>query len=141
RTRRTTLGAGGFVCPACQRTSNSSRLPGCVSLSMSTAACGHALKHGAPIQWKRRRRPSSAISQRSFRIHSFLRDLRLMLTHVEFRSSAFPPYESEFDEINPGRYGKRLAEYLAAGLRREGEIVGEPGAEDWGWVVPVAHDE
>lgn len=63
------------------------------------------------------------------------------LTHVEFRSSAFPPYESEFDEINPGRYGKRLAEYLAAGLRREGEIVGEPGAEDWGWIVPVAHDE
>ncbi len=64
-----------------------------------------------------------------------------MLTHVEFRSSIFPPYDSEAHEVNPGRHGKRLAEYLAEGLRKEGETVGDLVAEDWGWVVPVAHDE
>jgi hypothetical protein len=28
-----------------------------------------------------------------------------MKTHVEFRSDAFPPYDDEEYEINPGRYG------------------------------------
>ena len=60
-----------------------------------------------------------------------------MLTHVEFRSTAFPPYEGESDEINPGRFGKRLAEYLSADLRARGEHVGELFTEDWGWVVPI----
>jgi hypothetical protein len=40
-------------------------------------------------------------------------------------------------EINPGRFGKRLAEYLSAELGRRGERVGELFAEDWGWVVPI----
>jgi hypothetical protein len=60
-----------------------------------------------------------------------------MLTHVEFRSTAFPPYEGESEEINPGRFGKRLGEYLSAELRARGEHVGELFAEDWGWVVPI----
>ena len=60
-----------------------------------------------------------------------------MLTHVEFRSDAFPPYDNESEEINPGRFGKRLAEYLAAELGRRGERVGELSTEDWGWVVPI----
>ena len=60
-----------------------------------------------------------------------------MLTHVEFRSDAFPPYDDESVEINPGRFGKRLAEYLAAELSRRGEKVGELFTEDWGWVVPI----
>jgi hypothetical protein len=60
-----------------------------------------------------------------------------MLTHVELRSTAFPPYERESEEINPGRFGKRLAEYLSAELRTRGEHVGELFAEDWGWVVPI----
>lgn len=63
-----------------------------------------------------------------------------MLTHVEFQSGAFPPYEGESDEINPGRYGKRLAEFLSAELRTRGENVGEFFAEDWGWVLPVENE-
>ena len=60
-----------------------------------------------------------------------------MLTHVEFRSQVFPPYDGESEEINPGRFGKRLAEYLSAELRRRGEQVGELFTEGWGWVVPI----
>ncbi len=60
-----------------------------------------------------------------------------MLTHVEFRSSAFPPLDSEPEEINPGRLGKRLADFLVSALQAAGESVGEPVAEDWGWVAPL----
>jgi hypothetical protein len=63
-----------------------------------------------------------------------------MLTYVEFRSDAFPPYDGEAEEINPGRFGKRLAEYLSAELGRRGEKVGELFTEDWGWVVPIEND-
>lgn len=63
-----------------------------------------------------------------------------MNTQVEFRSSKFPPYEGEEEQINPGLWGKRLAEYLveklaAKGIRTDGMI-----AEDWGWYVPVQND-
>jgi hypothetical protein len=64
-----------------------------------------------------------------------------MLTHVEFRSSAFPAYESEEQQVNPGRFGKRLADYLVSVLGSAGEFVGEPIAEDWGWVVPIDNAE
>lgn len=60
-----------------------------------------------------------------------------MLTHVEFRSDAFPPYDTESDEVNPGRFGKRLAEFLAQALERQGEGVGEIFAEDWWRKVPT----
>ncbi len=60
-----------------------------------------------------------------------------MLTHVEFRSTAFPPYDGESEAINSGRFGKRLAEYLSTQLRNRGEEVGEPFTEDWGWVLPI----
>jgi len=63
-----------------------------------------------------------------------------MKTHVEFRSTAFPPYEGEEDEINPGRYGKRVAELLVRGLRQRGFQPFEPIAADWGWVVPIQND-
>ena len=33
-----------------------------------------------------------------------------MKTQVEFRSSKFTPYEGEQEQINPGLWGKRLAE-------------------------------
>lgn len=62
-----------------------------------------------------------------------------MLTHVEFRSSAFPPYDSESEDINPGRFGKRLAEYLSEELRKRGERVGELVLEDWGVLLPIEH--
>src|SRR5262245_52206107 len=60
-----------------------------------------------------------------------------MLTQVEFRSSAFPPYDSEAEEINPGRFGKRLAEFLSEELRKRGENVGELVLEDWGVLLPI----
>jgi hypothetical protein len=63
-----------------------------------------------------------------------------MKTHVEFRSDAFPPYDGEEDEINPGRYGKRVAEFLVRGLKDEGFEPLDPVAEDWGWVVPIKND-
>ncbi len=62
---------------------------------------------------------------------------RTMRTHVEFRSSKFPAYEDEQYEVNPGCFGKRVAEFLAAGLTQDGFGIGDVIAEDWGWVVPV----
>ena len=62
-----------------------------------------------------------------------------MLTHVEFRSDRFPPYDGEEANVNPGLWGKRLAEFLQDRLRAEGFETEEPFAEDWGWVVPIAN--
>ena len=44
-----------------------------------------------------------------------------MKTQVEFRSSKFPPYEGEEKQINPGLWGKRLAELLGAETIRKGD--------------------
>ena len=63
-----------------------------------------------------------------------------MQTHVEFRSDRFPPVEGEDDAINPGVYGKRLAEFLRRGLAARGFDVSAPIAEDWGWALPVRND-
>lgn len=60
-----------------------------------------------------------------------------MKTQVTFRSAKFPPYEDEEDEINPGIWGKRLAEYLVAHLKPFGIETEEIGAEDWGWYIPL----
>ena len=43
-----------------------------------------------------------------------------MKTQVEFRSSKFPPYEGEQEQINPGLWGKRLAEYFVRKLSEKG---------------------
>ncbi len=63
-----------------------------------------------------------------------------MLTHVEFRSDRFPALEEEEKLVNPGLWGKRLAEFLRVGLRKQGFETDEPIAEDWGWVVPVINE-
>lgn len=63
-----------------------------------------------------------------------------MKTHVEFRSDRFPPYPNEEDEINPGRWGKRHAEFIHSGLKERGFDVIEPGAEDWGWMVEIRNE-
>jgi len=63
-----------------------------------------------------------------------------MKTQVEFRSSKFPPYEGEEEQINPGLWGKRLAEYLVQKLAERGIATDEIIAEDWGWYVPVPND-
>ena len=64
-----------------------------------------------------------------------------MLTHVEFRSENFPPYEGEEEQINPGVWGRRLAEFLRNGLQVQGFQTEEPRAEDWGWVLPISNEE
>lgn len=63
-----------------------------------------------------------------------------MLTHVEFRSNNFPPSPGEEDEINPGRWGKKLAEFIHTGLRSQGLNVSPPAPEDWGWRIEVPNE-
>lgn len=64
-----------------------------------------------------------------------------MNTQVEFRSSKFPPYPNEDEEVNPGLWGKRLAEYLHAAFEVRGVEIGEILAEDWGWILPIQNPE
>lgn len=63
-----------------------------------------------------------------------------MQTQVTFRSANFPACEGEEEEINPGIWGRRLAEYLAAKLAEKGIPTGEPIAEDWGYLVPIPNE-
>ena len=63
-----------------------------------------------------------------------------MKTHVEFRSSKFPPYDGEEEEINPGLWGKRLTEYLAKELAERGIESEEMAIEDWGCYLPIRND-
>ena len=63
-----------------------------------------------------------------------------MKTQVAFRSSKFPPYEGEEEQINPGLWGKRLAEYLVQKLAEKGIATEPMVAEDWGWYVPVRNE-
>lgn len=64
-----------------------------------------------------------------------------MKTHVEFRSSKFPPYDGEEEEINPGLWGKRLTEYLAKELIKRGIETEEIVIEDWGCYLPIKNDD
>ena len=63
-----------------------------------------------------------------------------MKTQVEFRSAKFPAYEGEEEQINPGLWGKRLAEYLVEKLAQKS--IGTEGiiAEDWGYYIPVKNE-
>jgi hypothetical protein len=63
-----------------------------------------------------------------------------MKTQVEFRSAKFPPYDGEAEQINPGLWGKRLAEYLVLRLSEKGIKTGEIVAEDWGWYIPIPNE-
>jgi hypothetical protein len=64
-----------------------------------------------------------------------------MRTHLEFRSTAFPPYPGEEEQINPGLYGKRLAEFLVEALARAGFEPDDPDPEDWGWYIDIVHPD
>lgn len=63
-----------------------------------------------------------------------------MKTHVEFRSTKFPPYEGEEEEINPGLWGKRLTEYLTKELAERGIETDEMAIEDWGCYLPIGNE-
>jgi hypothetical protein len=63
-----------------------------------------------------------------------------MKTQVAFRSKNFPPYDGEEAQINPGLWGKRLAEYLVDKLKLHGIETEEIIAEDWGWYIPVSNE-
>ena len=56
---------------------------------------------------------------------------------VEFRSSKFPAEPADEQEINPGRWGRRLASYLSVRLAEAGWTVRPPYAEDWGMEIPI----
>ncbi|HWZ93965.1 MAG TPA: hypothetical protein VNW30_02125 [Opitutaceae bacterium] len=64
-----------------------------------------------------------------------------MKTHVEFRSSAFPAYEGEEAKINPGLWGKRLAEFLQKKLKEEKISTEEIHFEDWGVALPIKNED
>ncbi len=63
-----------------------------------------------------------------------------MKTYVEFCSDQFPAYEDEAEMVNPGIFGKRLADFLHLELEKRGIPVDEPFVEDWGWVVPIRNE-
>lgn len=63
-----------------------------------------------------------------------------MRTHVEFRSPDFPALPGEDEAVNPGRYGKRLASYLAAFMPSHGFDVQGLNAEDWGWRIDLRNE-
>jgi len=63
-----------------------------------------------------------------------------MKTQVAFRSKNFPPYDGEEEQINPGLWGKRLAEYLVDKLKPHGIEAEEIIAEDWGWYIPIKNE-
>jgi len=64
-----------------------------------------------------------------------------MKTHVTFRSNKFHPYDGEQEEIDPGVWGKRLAEYLKKNLPHHGVKVTGIGPEDWGWMVELENEQ
>jgi len=63
-----------------------------------------------------------------------------MKTQVEFRSKKFPAYEGEEEQINPGLWGRRLAEYLVQKLSERGITTEQIIGEDWGWYIPVKNE-
>ena len=44
-------------------------------------------------------------------------------------------------QINPGLWGKRLAEYFVRKLSEKGIKTEEIIAEDWGWYIPVQNED
>ena len=63
-----------------------------------------------------------------------------MKTQVTFRSNKFPPYNGEQEQINPGLWGRRLAEYFVERLKGTGFETKEIIPEDWGWYIPIKND-
>jgi hypothetical protein len=55
--------------------------------------------------------------------------------HVRFHSPLFTPAGPEEGQINPGCFGRTLAVWLRERLTAVSVEVGEPVAEDWGWLL------
>lgn len=66
------------------------------------------------------------------KLNFFLPADSLMKTQVELRSFKFPRYKGEEKQINPGVWGRRLAEYLVQKLSEKGIQTDEIIAEDCG---------
>lgn len=64
-----------------------------------------------------------------------------MAKMIEFTSTAFPADPDEEEVVNPGRYGRRLAQFLANELPRKGFETIAPDAEDWGWRVEIRNED
>jgi hypothetical protein len=73
----------------------------------------------------------------SLRLHHEPEVALVMKTSIEFRSGKFPPYEGEEEQINPGLWGKRLAEYIVEKLAASNVVTQEIYSEDWGWAIPI----
>ena len=64
-----------------------------------------------------------------------------MRAQLEFLSADFPPYPGEDQQVNPGRYGIRLAEFLSQELPAHGFPVSSVSVEDWGVKVALENTE
>ncbi|MGE4190149.1 MAG: hypothetical protein AB7G12_09630 [Thermoanaerobaculia bacterium] len=60
---------------------------------------------------------------------------------MEFRSSDFGATPGEDEQINPGRWGKLLAEFLSAELASRGFEPTGLVAEDWGWCLTLKNEK
>jgi hypothetical protein len=64
-----------------------------------------------------------------------------MRTHLEFVSTAFLPEPDEDEQVNPGLYGKRLAEFLSGEPPPQDFAVLRMYPEDWGWRIDLENGE
>jgi hypothetical protein len=62
-------------------------------------------------------------------------------THVGFRSDAFPARTGEEEQINPGRWGAALVEYLGPQLTQRGFTPKAVITEDWGYLIDLENPE
>jgi len=63
-----------------------------------------------------------------------------MKAQVTFETDFFQPEPGEEIEVNPGRFGKALAQWLAQQLPSRGMAVEAVIPEDFGWVVMVSRN-
>lgn len=64
-----------------------------------------------------------------------------MRTHAEFASTEFPAEPGEEEQINPGCFGRKLAEYVAGRLPAHGFKAEKIVPEDWGWRVDLVNED
>lgn len=64
-------------------------------------------------------------------------NILIMRTDIKIYSNSFSPYENEEQEINPGRFGKRLAEFLKTELETKGIEVAEIYPTDYAYELRI----